>query len=58
MEEKMFDSAVNYFQNKVDNQKLKMDDFKSLFLPIKSAVTARNNKKNGCFKIKSFIFKK
>ena len=41
----MFDSAVNYFQNKVDNQKLKMDDFKSLFLPIKSAVTDRNRKK-------------
>jgi hypothetical protein len=45
MEEKMFDSAVNYFQNRLDNQKLKMDDFKSLFLPIKSAVTARNKKK-------------
>ena len=41
----MFDSAVNYFQNKVNNEKLKMDDFKSLFLPIKSAVTDRNRKK-------------
>ena len=41
----MFDSAVNYFQNKVNNAKLKMDDFKLLFLQIKSAVTDRNRKK-------------
>ena len=44
MSEKMYDTAINYFQNKVDTEKLKLEDFKSLFVPIKSAVTERSKR--------------